>query len=66
MVIIFSAGVGRTGCFIAIDSLMEQMESEKVVDVYGFVAKMRKQRNYMVQTQVSSESVKALARHRVV
>ncbi|XP_044169231.1 receptor-type tyrosine-protein phosphatase F-like isoform X1 [Acropora millepora] len=46
-----SAGVGRTGCFIAIDSLMEQMESEKVVDVYGFVTKMRKQRNFMVQTQ---------------
>lgn len=32
---------------------MEQMETEKVVDVYGFVAQMRKQRNYMVQTEVS-------------
>lgn len=31
---------------------MEQMDSEKVVDVYGFVSKMRKQRNFMVQTQV--------------
>lgn len=46
-----SAGVGRTGSFIAIDSLMEQMDTEKVVDVYGFVAQMRKQRNYMVQTE---------------
>ncbi|CAH3194787.1 unnamed protein product, partial [Porites evermanni] len=46
-----SAGVGRTGAFIAIDSLMEQMEAEKVVDVFGFTARMRKQRNYMVQTQ---------------
>ena len=52
--IIFSAGVGRTGAFIAIDSLMEQMEAEKVVDVFGFTARMRKQRNYMVQTQVWS------------
>ena len=32
---------------------MEQMETERVVDVYGFVAQMRKQRNYMVQTEVS-------------
>ena len=38
---------------------MEQMENEKVVDVFGFVAKMRKQRNFMVQTQVSSETIKA-------
>ena len=29
------------------------METERVVDVYGFVAQMRKQRNYMVQTEVS-------------
>lgn len=53
---LFSAGVGRTGSFIAIDSLMEQMDTEKVVDVYGFVAQMRKQRNYMVQTEVSYNS----------
>ena len=53
--IISSAGVGRTGAFIAIDSLMEQMEAEKVVDVFGFTARMRKQRNYMVQTQVWSQ-----------
>ena len=53
---LLSAGVGRTGSFIAIDSLMEQMDTEKVVDVYGFVAQMRKQRNYMVQTEVSYNS----------
>lgn len=56
LIFFFSAGVGRTGSFIAIDSLIEQMETEKVVDVYGFVAQMRKQRNYMVQTEVSCES----------
>ncbi|CAH3197088.1 unnamed protein product, partial [Porites evermanni] len=52
-----SAGVGRTGAFIAIDSLMEQMEAEKVVDVFGFTARMRKQRNYMVQTQIVLKAI---------
>ena len=59
----FSAGVGRTGSFIAIDSLMEQMETEKAVDVYGFVARMRKQRNYMVQTQVSTVEPPSYGHH---
>lgn len=48
----YRAGVGRTGTFIAIDSLLEQGLTEGVVDVYGFVAQMRAQRNYMVQTEV--------------
>ena len=54
---IHSAGVGRTGTFIAIDSLVEQMETEQVVDVYGFVAQMRKQRNFMVKTKVRRKSL---------
>ncbi|XP_029943506.1 protein tyrosine phosphatase receptor type Fa [Salarias fasciatus] len=46
-----SAGVGRTGCFIAIDAMLERMKHEKTVDVYGQVTCMRAQRNYMVQTE---------------
>ncbi|XP_055227335.1 receptor-type tyrosine-protein phosphatase S isoform X11 [Gorilla gorilla gorilla] len=46
-----SAGVGRTGCFIVIDAMLERIKPEKTVDVYGHVTLMRSQRNYMVQTE---------------
>ncbi|XP_050307967.1 tyrosine-protein phosphatase Lar isoform X3 [Anthonomus grandis grandis] len=46
-----SAGVGRTGCFIVIDSMLERMRHEKTVDIYGHVTCLRAQRNYMVQTE---------------
>uniref|UniRef100_A0A672RDH0 Receptor-type tyrosine-protein phosphatase F n=1 Tax=Sinocyclocheilus grahami TaxID=75366 RepID=A0A672RDH0_SINGR len=45
------AGVGRTGCFIIIDAMLERMKHEKTVDIYGHVTCMRAQRNYMVQTE---------------
>ena len=48
----FSAGVGRSGTFIALDCLMEQAEAEGVVDVMDCVAKLRHKRCYMVQTLV--------------
>ncbi|XP_037537948.1 receptor-type tyrosine-protein phosphatase F-like [Nematolebias whitei] len=46
-----SAGVGRSGCFIVIDAMLERLKHEKSVDVYGHVTCMRAQRNYMVQTE---------------
>ena len=50
----FSAGVGRSGTFIALDCLMDQAEAEKMVDIMGCVSKLRHKRCYMVQTLVST------------
>uniref|UniRef100_A0A8D0CED3 Receptor-type tyrosine-protein phosphatase eta n=1 Tax=Salvator merianae TaxID=96440 RepID=A0A8D0CED3_SALMN len=46
-----SAGVGRTGTFIAIDRLIQQIEMENTVDVYGVVYDLRMHRSLMVQTE---------------
>ena len=47
-----SAGVGRTGTFIAIDIALEQAKREGVVDIAGIVNRLRQQRMKMVQTLV--------------
>ncbi|XP_036399313.1 receptor-type tyrosine-protein phosphatase eta [Megalops cyprinoides] len=46
-----SAGVGRTGTFIAIDRLIFQIERDGVVDVYGVIHDLRMHRPLMVQTE---------------
>jgi len=51
IVIHCSAGVGRTGCFIVIDSMIERLKYENTVDIYGHVTCLRAQRNYTVQTE---------------
>ncbi|XP_067118377.1 tyrosine-protein phosphatase Lar-like isoform X6 [Centruroides vittatus] len=51
MIVHCSAGVGRTGCFIVIDSMLERLKQENTTDIYGHVTCLRAQRNYMVQTE---------------
>ncbi|XP_032074297.1 receptor-type tyrosine-protein phosphatase C isoform X2 [Thamnophis elegans] len=46
-----SAGVGRTGTYIGIDAMLEGLEVEGRVDVYGYIAKLRRQRCLMVQVE---------------
>ncbi|KAG7487604.1 hypothetical protein MATL_G00025170 [Megalops atlanticus] len=51
IVIHCSAGVGRTGTYIGIDAMMEGMEAEGRIDIYGYVVKLRRQRCLMVQVE---------------
>ena len=48
-----SAGVGRTGTFITIDNILDQISKENVVDIAGMISKLRQKRMKMVQTMVS-------------
>ena len=51
----YSAGVGRTGTFIGLYNLMNELaDPEKnEIDVFYAVFRMRWHRTFMVQTQVS-------------
>ena len=48
-----SAGVGRTGTFLALDYLLDQAQAEAKVDVVRYTTLMRCNRINMIQTVVS-------------
>ncbi|XP_064390830.1 receptor-type tyrosine-protein phosphatase epsilon-like [Halichondria panicea] len=46
-----SAGVGRTGTFITLDSMIHMMKTETTLDILPFIRRMRNNRPLMVQTE---------------
>ena len=52
MVVHCSAGVGRTGTFIVIDTQLQRIRHLSNIDIFNNVRMLRYNRSYMVQTQV--------------
>ncbi|KAK5866709.1 hypothetical protein PBY51_011269 [Eleginops maclovinus] len=46
-----SAGVGRTGTFMVLDQVLQQLECRDSVDLFGSVLQLRLHRCHMVQTE---------------
>lgn len=49
--ICYSAGVGRTGTFIALGTLLHHIKDHDWVDMFGLASEMRQHRNHMIQTE---------------
>ena len=53
----FSAGVGRSGAYIVIHSMMKRMIEMRDVNIFDFVAQIRQQRNLLVQEEVGEATI---------
>ncbi|KTF71366.1 hypothetical protein cypCar_00048535, partial [Cyprinus carpio] len=54
-----SAGVGRTGTFIALDRVLQQLDTRDTVDIYSAVFDLRLHRTHMVQTECVRDVLRA-------
>ena len=66
LVYLCSAGVGRTGTFIAIDIEIQRIDNESLVDVHNSVCRLRFYRNFMVQTVVRYDPFTRIAIYGVI
>ncbi|CAI9733312.1 -type tyrosine-protein phosphatase O,Tyrosine-protein phosphatase non-receptor type 11,Tyrosine-protein [Octopus vulgaris] len=57
LVVHCSAGVGRTGTYICIDILLNEMLSGEAIDVLACVTKLREERMHMVQKRIQLEFI---------
>uniref|UniRef100_A0A3B3TP75 protein-tyrosine-phosphatase n=1 Tax=Poecilia latipinna TaxID=48699 RepID=A0A3B3TP75_9TELE len=58
-----SAGVGRTGTFVALDRVLQQLDSKGGIDLYGCVFDLRLHRQHMVQTEVRNQNQNQTVAH---
>ena len=58
-----SAGVGRTGTYIVLETMMKCVDDGCDVNIYKFVSDIRSQRNMMVQTEVLISAIQWRKEH---